>query len=106
MIMDGRDIGTNVLPSADLKIYITASAEERGRRRYGELEKNGTLDKTLEEIIAEINERDYRDMNREIAPLKQAEDAVLLDTTEMNLEEVVEAVCRLIDEARAAKESL
>ena len=106
VIMDGRDIGTNVLPSADLKIYITASAEERGRRRYGELEKNGTLDKTLEEIIAEINERDYRDMNREIAPLKQAEDAVLLDTTEMNLEEVVEAVCRLIDEAKAAKTSL
>jgi cytidylate kinase len=61
------------------------------------------MDKTLEEIIAEINERDYRDMNREIAPLKQAEDAVLLDTTEMNLEEVVEAVCQLIDEAREAK---
>ena len=97
--MDGRDIGTNVLPQADLKIYITATAEERGRRRYGELEQNGTLDKTLEEIIEEINQRDERDMNREIAPLRQAEDAVLLDTTHMTLDEVVEAVCRLIDEA-------
>ena len=101
VIMDGRDIGTNVLPNADLKIYITASAEERGRRRYGELERNGALDKPLEEIIAEINRRDYRDMNREIAPLKQAEDAVLLDTTHMTLEEVVEAICKLIREAKA-----
>ena len=99
VIMDGRDIGTNVLPQADLKIYITATAEERGRRRYGELEQNGTLDKTLEEIIEEINQRDERDMNREIAPLRQAEDAVLLDTTHMTLDEVVEAVCHLIDEA-------
>ena len=101
VIMDGRDIGTNVLPNADLKIYITATAEERGRRRYGELEKNGSLDKSLEEIIDEINQRDYRDMNREIAPLKQAEDAILLDTTAMSLEEVVDAVCGLIDEAKA-----
>lgn len=101
VIMDGRDIGTNVLPQADLKIYITASAEERGRRRYGELEKNGSLSQTLEEIIEDINRRDYRDMHREIAPLRQAEDAVLLDTTQMSREEVVAEVGRLIDEARA-----
>ena len=98
VIMDGRDIGTNVLPNADLKIYITASAEERGRRRYGELEKNGTLDKTLEQIIAEINERDYRDMNREIAPLKQAEDAVLLDTSDLDIDGVVAAIKTIAQE--------
>ena len=102
VIMDGRDIGTNVLPNADLKIYITASAEERGRRRYGELEKNGTLDKTLEQIIAEINERDYRDMNREIAPLKQAEDAVLVDTSDMTIDEVTAYILNLVGEKENA----
>lgn len=101
VIMDGRDIGTHVLPQASLKIYITASAQERGRRRYHELEQNGTLDQTLEQIIEEIRRRDDRDMHREIAPLRQAEDAVVLDTTHMTLEEVVEQVCRLIDGARA-----
>lgn len=100
VIMDGRDIGTHVLPGADLKIFITASAQERGRRRYRELEENGSLHASLEQIIQEINERDERDSNRKIAPLRQAEDAVLLDTTQMSLEQVVETVCRMISEAK------
>jgi len=99
VIMDGRDIGTHVLPQANLKIFITASAEERGRRRYCELQENGTLSVGLEQIIQEIAERDERDTKREIAPLRQAEDALLLDTTNMPLQEVVDTVCRLISEA-------
>lgn len=99
VIMDGRDIGTHVLPQANLKIFITASAEERGRRRYCELQENGTLSVGLEQIIQEIAERDERDTKREIAPLRQAEDALLLDTTHMPLQEVVDTVCRLISEA-------
>lgn len=100
VIMDGRDIGTHVLPRANLKIFITASAEERGRRRYCELQENGTLNADLEQIIREIAERDERDTKREIAPLRQAEDAHLLDTTDMPLQEVVETVCGLIQEVR------
>lgn len=106
VIMDGRDIGTYVLPEADLKLYITASAEARGLRRYKELEKNGSLNTSLAQIIEDINERDYRDSHREIAPLRQAEDAVLLDTTDMPLEAVIEEVCRLIGEAKKSKETL
>ena len=100
VIMDGRDIGTVVLPDAPLKIYITASSEERARRRLLELEKAGKPHGTLEDVQREIEERDYRDMHREIAPLKQAEDAILLDTTHLSLDEVVEKVCSMIDEVK------
>lgn len=97
VLMDGRDIGTAILPDADLKIYLTASVEERARRRHLEMiEKGG--ESSLEEIRKEIEERDYRDMHRDISPLVQAEDAILLDTSDMNLEEVVERIVTLAKE--------
>ena len=89
VIMDGRDIGTCVLPGADVKIYLTASVETRAKRRYDELKEKGE-DCNLEEIAHDIEERDHRDMTREIAPLKQAEDAVLVDSSHMTIEEVVD----------------
>lgn len=91
VIMDGRDIGTCILPDAPLKIYLTASVETRGQRRYRELTQKG-VSCDLEEICRDIRERDARDMNREIAPLKQAEDAVLVDSSEMTIEEVTERI--------------
>ncbi|MBR3404723.1 MAG: (d)CMP kinase [Firmicutes bacterium] len=100
VIMDGRDIGTVVLPMADLKLFITASAEERAKRRYKELVAAGNTEADLATIEAEIRERDYRDSHRAIAPLKQADDAYLLDTTEMTLDEVINKVCAMIEEAR------
>ena len=100
VIMDGRDIGTVVLPMADLKLFITASAEERAKRRYKELVAAGNSEAGLATIEAEIRERDYRDSHRAIAPLKQADDAYLLDTTEMTLDEVIDKVCAMIEEAR------
>ncbi len=93
-IMDGRDIGTCVLPHAQKKIYLTASSEVRAKRRYEELLAKGeTCD--LKKIQADIEERDYRDMHRETSPLKQAEDAVLVDTSDMTIEEVVEKLIAL-----------
>ena len=97
VLMDGRDIGTCVLPDAELKIYLTASVGVRAKRRYNEMIEKG-MECDLEELEASIKERDYRDMNREIAPLKQAEDAVLLDTSDMNIEEVVNAIIRMVKE--------
>lgn len=97
VLMDGRDIGTCVLPNAQLKIYLTASVEVRAKRRYDEMVEKG-MECNLGELEASIKERDYRDMNREVAPLKQAEDAVLLDTSDMNIEEVVNAIIRLVKE--------
>lgn len=94
VIMDGRDIGTCVLPHADVKIYLTASVETRAKRRYQELLEKGE-DCNLEEIARDIEERDHRDMNREIAPLKQAEDAVLVDSSDMTIEEVVKTIVNL-----------
>ena len=95
-VMDGRDIGTCVLPGADVKIYLTASSAVRAKRRYDELcEKGETCD--LEQIKQDIEERDYRDMHRETSPLRQAEDAVLVDSSDMTLEEVKDkilALCR------------
>lgn len=91
VVMDGRDIGTNVLPNAETKIYLTASADERANRRYKELtEKGETAD--FFKIKADIIERDERDMNRAIAPLKQAEEAVLVDSSDMTIDEVVDAI--------------
>ncbi len=100
VVMDGRDIGTCVLPNADVKVYLTASAHTRALRRYKELEENG-VSCVLEEIEADINERDYRDMHRDISPLKKAEDAVLLDSSNMNIMEVKREIIRLYKEAIA-----
>ena len=95
VVMDGRDIGTVVLPNADVKVYLTASVEVRAQRRYKELiEKGQAAD--LEQIKKDIEERDYRDMNRDIAPLRQAEDAVLVDSSYMTIEESVQAIMNLI----------
>ena len=94
VIMDGRDIGTCVLPHADVKVYLTASVETRAKRRYQELQEKGE-DCNLEEIAHDIEERDHRDMTREIAPLKQAEDAVLVDSSDMTIAEVVKTIVGL-----------
>lgn len=95
VVMDGRDIGTNILPNADVKVYLTATVEERAMRRYKELTEKGT-ECDLETIKKDIKERDERDMNREIAPLKQAEDATFIDSSDLSIEEVKEAICSLI----------
>ncbi len=96
VIMDGRDIGTCVLPNADLKIYLTASVKTRAKRRFLEMqEKNEGV--SLEEIEKDIQERDYRDIHRETAPLKQADDAVLVDSSEMTADEVVQRILSLTD---------
>ena len=97
VLMDGRDIGTAILPKADLKIFLTASVAERARRRFLEMKEKGE-ECSEEEIRREIEERDYRDMHREISPLVQAEDAVLLDTSDMTLEQVVERITALAKE--------
>lgn len=102
-VMDGRDIGTCVLPNADVKIYMTASSRVRAKRRFEELTAKGEVC-DFEKIKADIEERDYRDMNREMSPLKQAEDAILLDTSDMTIEEVVAAMIRICDEKKAGGE--
>lgn len=97
VIMDGRDIGTVVLPDADVKIFLTASAEERANRRYKELSEKPDCP-SYQEILDDIIKRDYQDMNRETAPLKQAEDAVLVDSTSLTLEQVVEKIIEIVRE--------
>ena len=94
VIMDGRDIGTNILPNAELKIYLTASVDVRAKRRYDELKLRGE-EPDFEEIKKGIEQRDYQDMNRDIAPLKQAEDAVLIDSSDMTIAEVVDRIIEL-----------
>lgn len=97
VIMDGRDIGTVVLPDAEVKIYLDAGVEERARRRVGELEAKGeTAD--FEEIKKMIIQRDYNDMNREHSPLKKADDAISLDSTSMTIEEVQQAILDIVAE--------
>lgn len=91
VVMDGRDIGTNILPHADVKIYLTASVETRAQRRFKELKEKG-VSCELQEIQKDIASRDEQDMNRKIAPLKKAEDAVLIDSSDMTIEEVVSAI--------------
>ena len=98
VVMDGRDIGTTVLPDAFVKIYLTASSDARAKRRYDELVAKGEQC-DLSAIKEDIEKRDYHDMHREISPLKQAEDAVLLDTSDMNIEQVVAAMRDIIDNA-------
>ena len=97
VVMDGRDIGTCVLPEADVKVYLTASSLVRARRRYRELTEKG-IACDLKEIEQDILDRDHRDMHREHSPLVQAEDAVYLDSSDMTLDQVVDAIGRLIDQ--------
>lgn len=97
VIMDGRDIGTVVLPDADVKIFLTATPEERASRRYRELSEKPNCP-CYEEILSDIIERDHNDMNRPVAPLKQADDAVLVDTTELTLEQSAGEIIRIITE--------
>lgn len=96
-IMDGRDIGTVVLPDAQVKIFLTASAEERAKRRYAELQAKGST-VSFQSVLDELIERDYNDSHREIAPLKPAEDSVILDTTGVSLEEQVQKIIDIIKE--------
>lgn len=95
--MDGRDIGTVVLPKADLKIFLTASVESRARRRYLEVQAKGGTE-TLEDIAASIASRDDMDSHRAVSPLRQADDAILLDNSELNLEETADAITDLIQQ--------
>ena len=100
VVMDGRDIGTVVLPNAELKVYFTAGSRVRAERRFKELSEKGITGITVEEIEEEIIARDYRDMHREHSPLKQAEDAILVDSSDLTIEEGVERVIALINERR------
>lgn len=95
VIMDGRDIGTVILPDAEVKIFLTASPEERANRRFKELVEKGN-NPDYDELLKEINQRDYNDMHRETAPLKQADDAILFDTTTLGKDEVVDELLKII----------
>ncbi len=97
MLLDGRDICTTVLPAATAKIYLTADAEERARRRWLELQEKGMPD-TFEEVLKAVKDRDYQDMNRPVEPLRQAEDAVLVDSTRLTFDEVVEKILSIVEE--------
>ncbi|NLP16941.1 MAG: (d)CMP kinase [Clostridiales bacterium] len=97
VVMDGREIGTFVLPEADLKIYLTASSKERARRRFIELKERG-ISADINEIEKDIIERDMRDMNREFAPLKQADDAILVDSSHMTVDEVKNTIIKYFEE--------
>ena len=101
VIMDGRDIGTVVLPQAQVKVFLTASPEARAKRRMKELEQRGTP-QPFEEVLRDIQQRDYNDSHRAAAPLKQAEDAVLLDTTELNFAQSEEALLAIVRERTGA----
>jgi len=100
VIMDGRDIGTVVLPDAEVKVFLTASPRARAERRCRELEERGTP-QPFEEVLRDIEDRDYRDTHREAAPLRQAEDAVLLDTSALDFQQSLEALLRLVRERMA-----
>lgn len=95
VVMDGRDIGTCVLPNADVKVYLTASVEVRAKRRYKELLAKGQ-EADLEKIKKDIEDRDYRDMHRDLSPLRQADDAVLVDSSDLSIEESAQAIMALI----------
>ena len=100
VIMDGRDIGTVVLPDADVKIYLTASSAVRAERRYKKLTEKGAVC-DLKKIEEDIKIRDYQDMNREISPLKQAEDAVLVDSSDMTIDQVIEEIISIVEKKRS-----
>lgn len=100
IIMEGRDIGTTVFPNADVKIYLDATPEERAKRRFKQNQENGVSDETYEQILESVKNRDYIDSHREIAPLKQAEDAVYVDSSNMTIEEVVDRICNIIENVK------
>ena len=97
MLLDGRDIGTRVLPNATVKIYLTASAEERARRRWTELQQRGAQD-SYEQVLEELKRRDAQDMNRAVDPLRPAEDAITVDTTTLGFEQVVDTIVGIVKE--------
>ena len=99
VIMEGRDIGTNVFPNADVKIYLDATPEERARRRVLQNQEKG-IEASYEEVLEKIKERDKRDSTRKVAPLKRAEDAIYLDSTNLNIEQVVDKIIKIIEEKR------
>lgn len=98
IVMDGRDIGTVVFPDAELKLFLTASPEVRARRRFDELKEKGEQP-IWEDVLADVNERDYRDTHREESPLRQAEDAVVVDNSNLTREEQMDVIYRLFDKA-------
>ena len=104
VVMDGRDIGTTILPDADVKIYLTASSLTRAKRRYLELQEKGTVC-NLDEIQKDIEKRDQRDMNREISPLRQAEDAVLVDSSDLTIQQVVDRILQIFRSKTAGEKS-
>ena len=104
VVMDGRDIGTTILPDADVKIYLTASSLTRAKRRYLELQEKGTIC-NLDEIQKDIEERDQRDMNREISPLRQAEDAVLVDSSDLTIQQVVDRILQIFRSKTSGEKS-
>ncbi len=95
MLLDGRDICTTVLPNAPVKVYLTASAEVRARRRWKEMKEKG-MEESFEQVLEEVRRRDEQDMNREVEPLRQAEDAVLVDSSELTFEQTVDAILALV----------
>ena len=99
VIMEGRDIGTNVFPNADVKIYLDATPEERATRRFKQNQENG-IEMSFEEILKNVKERDYIDSHREVAPLTKADDAIYIDSTGMEIEKVVEEIVKIINEKR------
>ena len=104
VVMDGRDIGTTILPDADVKIYLTASSLTRAKRRYLELQEKGTVC-NLDEIQKDIEERDQRDMNREISPLRQAKDAVLVDSSNLTIQQVVDRILQIFRSKTTGEDS-
>ncbi|MCB6544053.1 (d)CMP kinase [Blautia glucerasea] len=104
VVMDGRDIGTTILPDADVKIYLTASSLTRARRRYLELQEKGTVC-NLDDIQKDIEERDQRDMNREISPLRQAKDAVLVDSSDLTIQQVVDRILQIFGSKTTGEDS-
>ena len=104
VVMDGRDSGTTILPDADVKIYLTASSLTRAKRRYLELQEKGTVC-NLDEIQKDIEERDQRDMNREISPLRQAEDAVLVDSSDLTIQQVVDRILQIFRSKTSGEKS-
>ena len=98
IVMEGRDIGTAVFPNADVKIYLDAKPEERARRRYEQNKENGILNETYEQILENVKQRDFNDSTREISPLKRAEDAIYVDSTELTIDEVANKIIEIIKE--------
>ena len=100
IIMEGRDIGTNVFPNANVKIYLDAKPEERARRRFKQNQEEGITGMTYEEILENVKQRDFNDSHRKIAPLKKADDAILVDSTELTIEQVVNRIIEIIEEKK------